>query len=150
MRRQTWLLTVVATLGACAQTPQISASAPIAAAAAEQVLTLRRDAAPQAISLRAGQTLALKLESNASTGYSWALESPPPAGLAQVGESAYSADAYAEGIVGSGGTEIWRFKAVAAGDYALQMVYRRPWIKTPEPTDERLQIAVSVLGAAAP
>jgi inhibitor of cysteine peptidase len=33
------------------------------------------------------------------------------------------------GLVGAGGTEIWRFRATKAGRQILRMAYVRPWEK---------------------
>lgn len=151
MLRQTLLLSLIAVLTACVQPTAAPASAPPPPAPATEVLlSLPRRSAPQAVSLHAGQTLVLKLESNRSTGYSWAMDSAPQPGLNQQGEPAYVADPHTAGIVGSGGTETWRFKALAAGDYPLQLVYHRPWIHASDPDDERLRMAVTVLGDTAP
>ncbi len=78
--------------------------------------------------LKQGQVLVVTLESNPSTGYSWAvLENQNPI-LEQVGESEYKPSEQGDPpMVGAGGWEIFRFKAVNSGQTTLKLVYRRPW-----------------------
>jgi CubicO group peptidase (beta-lactamase class C family)/predicted secreted protein len=77
------------------------------------------------VTMESGQALVIRLESNPTTGYSWAVQEIDTAVLRQIGDVEYEpADT---GLVGSGGWESCRFEAVAAGQTTLELVYRRPW-----------------------
>lgn len=74
-----------------------------------------------------GETIRVKLRSNPSTGFSWAL-GPLEEGVFETsGESEFEADSHREGEVGYGGCEIWKFKAERSGETELSLVYARPW-----------------------
>jgi predicted secreted protein len=72
-----------------------------------------------------GREFALRLESNASTGYSWELARPlDDARLALVGSR------YVQGqssLVGAPGSELWTFRAVARGQTTIDLEYVRSW-----------------------
>jgi inhibitor of cysteine peptidase len=80
--------------------------------------------------LSAGDTLLLSLESNPTTGYAWEIAEIDQSILR---EASHEYEAEASGLVGSGGHEIWRFDALAAGRTTLQLEYRRPWEEGVEP-----------------
>ncbi|CAN5574930.1 protease inhibitor I42 family protein [soil metagenome] len=94
------------------------------------------------ISLSAGDSFTVRLRSNASTGYSWALFEAPP-NLRQIGERQYIAARVAPGHVGAGGHEVWRFEAVSPGQGDLTLDYRRPW-EEDEPPASSWDITVVV------
>ena len=82
------------------------------------------------VSLALDQEVILRLSSNPTTGYRWhAIKTP--AILQQVGEVAYAQDAAKPGMAGTGGTEEWRFKAVARGTGILEFAYQREGEKVP-------------------
>jgi predicted secreted protein/N-acetylneuraminic acid mutarotase len=86
------------------------------------------------VTLELNQILVVTLESNPSTGYQWEAVEDPNSILEQIGEAEFkSSYEGAEPIVGAGGWEIFRFKAVSAGQMTLQMVYRRYWETDVEP-----------------
>lgn len=78
------------------------------------------------VAAQVGDVLVARLAANASTGFAWAWDEPAAAGmLAQAGEPAMSGvDATR---VGSGATQIWRFRVVKSGNARLRLEYRRPW-----------------------
>jgi inhibitor of cysteine peptidase len=80
--------------------------------------------------LNVGDTLLLSLESNPTTGYGWQISEIDQRMLR---EASHEYEAEASGLVGSGGREIWRFGALAAGRTTLQLEYRRPWEEGVEP-----------------
>jgi inhibitor of cysteine peptidase len=78
--------------------------------------------------LKPGQTLTVKLNSNPSTGYGWQVTRISESTIKQVGEPEFvqpGQDFQVE--VGSGGIEVFRFEAIAAGETTIEMVYVRPW-----------------------
>lgn len=78
--------------------------------------------------LKVGQALAISLESNPSTGFRWEVTDLDEGKLQQVGEAEFEARS---DLVGASGVETLRFKAVGAGNTALNLVYRRAWEDKP-------------------
>jgi len=80
------------------------------------------------ISIGINQEFVIALGSNPTTGYSWQ-ESYDETMLELVGgESTYKASKEAkQGVVGAGGIEYFRFKALKAGETEITLVYKRPW-----------------------
>lgn len=141
--------------GACfssavAQTPQGSPAAvavPVASAgpellpsAAPPLLgTVATDPA-QTIVARVGQTFAIALRSNRTTGFSWQLAQPPSAAVQTVG-SAYEAPA---SLPGAGGQEIWLFRAASAGVASIVLRYVRPFEKGSAQMERALTFRVEI------
>lgn len=71
---------------------------------------------------RVGQTFAIALHANRSTGFAWELAEPSTPNVAKVGS------AYQSRLPGSAGgdQEIWLFRALSAGDAQLTLRYVRP------------------------
>ncbi len=81
------------------------------------------------IVLSVGGTLTLTLESNASTGYSWQLDSISDPSVVAYVSNEYVPPAPVEGdmmIVGAPGEEVWKFRATASGQAIIKMVYVGP------------------------
>ena len=86
------------------------------------------------VELELGQTLIVTLESNPSTGYRWEQGENPESILKQIGEAEFTpSETGGPPLVGAGGWEILRFRAVSAGQMTLQLVYHRPWEEGVEP-----------------
>ncbi len=84
--------------------------------------------------LKPGQVLVVTLESNPSTGYQWEVVAVDTAVLQQMGEAEFlPAVSTGKQIVGAGGMERFRFKALKVAESSLKLVYRRPWEKGAEP-----------------
>ncbi|MBN1919027.1 MAG: protease inhibitor I42 family protein [Verrucomicrobia bacterium] len=81
----------------------------------------------EAVTLKVGQTLEIRLESNPTTGFGWEVLEIDPAVVEQEGETVYEASKTDGHTVGSGGWETFTFKAVEAGTVELKLVYRRSW-----------------------
>ena len=68
----------------------------------------------------------IALESNPTTGYSW--EANYDETMLELVEETYELGEYAQqGVVGAGGTELFRFRALECGEIKITMVYKRPW-----------------------
>jgi inhibitor of cysteine peptidase len=78
------------------------------------------------VELAVGQTLAITLDSNPSTGYSWEAAGEHSE-LVQAGEPEYKQRNQDKQLVGAGGQETLRFEAKKAGQVHLELVYHRPW-----------------------
>ena len=78
----------------------------------------------KAIRALVGETFTVVLAGNPTTGFTWQ-PAFDPGYLELVDESFEPAD---KGV-GSGGQEVFRFRAVAPGKSELSCEYRRPWDK---------------------
>jgi inhibitor of cysteine peptidase len=68
----------------------------------------------------------IALESNPTTGYSW--EASYDETMLELVEETYELGEYAkQDVVGAGGTELFRFKALESGEVEITMVYKRTW-----------------------
>lgn len=76
------------------------------------------------VMLEMGQTLVLSLESNPTTGYGWEIAEIDEAILKQIHHE-YEPDRPI--LEGSGGRDIWHFRAEAKGRMTLTLNYLRPW-----------------------
>lgn len=75
--------------------------------------------------VRTGEVFKVILKSNRSTGYSWHWDNKNETGLI---DSIYVDYVLKDrAITGSGGNEIWEFRAKRKGEQELIMVYKRPW-----------------------
>jgi len=82
------------------------------------------------IDLPQGGLLEVRLKSDPSTGYSWAIKGDPgPLKLVKSSAKRSSSN----GKVGAPGTQEFRFSATSAGMASLNLEYRRPWEYTAQP-----------------
>jgi inhibitor of cysteine peptidase len=84
------------------------------------------------VQLQVGDSLAVRLEGNPSTGYIWEVAPQSLTVLEQVGDAEFDASGDQPGAPG---TLTLRFKAVSAGEQPLRLVYRRPWEADIAPAD---------------
>jgi len=75
------------------------------------------------VTVRVGETVAVTLQENASTGYRWAIDGAGPALVTVHGPDA----SYPSGAVGSGGLVRWAFEAKAPGATNVALKRWRPW-----------------------
>lgn len=70
----------------------------------------------ESITATAGSTFKVSLAANPTTGYVWSItKAPDTKVVTQQGEPTYIWPVSSSATVGAGGTEVWTFKAVAAG-----------------------------------
>ena len=99
----------------------------------EEVNVDEGDAGSQ-VELEIDQILVVTLESNPTTGYRWEQAETQEFILEQMGEAEFKpSDTGEPPLVGAGGWEIFRFKAISAGQMNLQLVYHRAWEEGVEP-----------------
>ena len=79
------------------------------------------------ITVSAGEQFSISLESNPTTGYSWAVRIPLGAEKILIIGSEFAKTK--PGKPGEGGEQLWRFKALSSGDAELELFYIRPWEK---------------------
>jgi inhibitor of cysteine peptidase len=78
----------------------------------------------QLITVKAGETFDLVVPSNPSTGYHWDIVPELDANLVEFAEQNYFADQPV--APGSGGMEVWTFRAVNAGNTMVVLGYYPP------------------------
>ncbi len=90
--------------------------------AAPEGAVLGQGDAGRTAEVRAGGQVEVSLPGNPTTGYQWEVDSVDPAVLQQVGEPEFKPDSDA---IGAGGRVMLRFKALAAGQTTLRLIYHR-------------------------
>lgn len=78
----------------------------------------------QLITVKAGETFDLVVPSNPSTGYHWDIIPELDANLVEFAEQNYFADQPV--VPGSGGMEVWTFRAINPGDTTIVLGYYPP------------------------
>ncbi|MEL6693839.1 MAG: protease inhibitor I42 family protein [Pseudomonadota bacterium] len=92
------------------------------------------------VTLRPGGKLNLKLDSNPTTGYFWYLKDIDASQIDQLSDT-YNADPAPEGLVGSGGHQLFVFEALSTGKSNLVLSYER----SPEDVAETLTLKIKVI-----
>jgi inhibitor of cysteine peptidase len=94
------------------------------------------------VRVKVGSTLAVSLEGNPSTGYTWELAPGENPLIEQVGQAEFEANSK---LLGAPGKIILRFRATAPGQQALSLVYHRPFEKNTLP-EKIFAVALIVTG----
>lgn len=127
-----------------------TAPAADAKAASSRTYEMGRDDNGKTLKVKVGDVIRIKLKSNRTTGYSWALVSgKTDAKVLKAGEIEYAVDEHPAGMVGVGGNDFCTFTALAPGKTDISLGYARPWEKDKEPA-QTFKLTVEVEGAAAP
>ena len=92
------------------------------------------------IEVQAGQNFTIILKANATTGYQWQFAKPLDENLVQLISSKYLADKTK--LVGTGGKQVWIFKALKAGQTTISLKYVRPWEKNTLPQNEEFYLVI--------
>lgn len=79
----------------------------------------------------AGAEFTFTLASNPTTGYHWELASPLDQKLVTLVTNEYLRPDTK--LVGAGGKEVWKFKALTEGKTQINLKYVRPWEKDTPP-----------------
>ena len=119
------------------------------APAAGKTYEMTKDDNGKTLKVKVGDTIRVKLKSNRTTGYSWALTGKTDAKVLKSGEVEYKVDEHPAGMVGVGGNDFCTFTALAPGKTEIALGYARPWEKDKEPA-QAFKLTVEVEGATAP
>ncbi len=94
------------------------------------------------VSVKTHQEFCLKMKSNPSTGYRWALDQPIDETMLQlIKHDVEEPDGTA--MMGAPQFEIWEFRALKVGETAISLKYVRPWEKnTPPPKTHRFIVSI--------
>lgn len=109
----------------------------VLAMASETVLDLDTQQ-PKQVALKVGDTLAIQLESNPSTGYQWSAKAPTNLKCTKV-----SYVAKAPNLPGASGIRTFVFKAMGRGKGTVLFTYARSWEKNVAPVKTK-KLAVQV------
>ena len=121
------------------------------AATAGKTVVLETKDNGASVTVKAGDTVQVKLRSNRTTGYSWAeLKDKTDAKVLKSDGGSYEVNAHPEGMVGVGGVETFTFTAVAPGRTEIALGYARPWEKDKEPAQSFKATVVVEAATAAP
>jgi len=91
---------------------------------------------PAATEIAAGERFEVRLASNPSTGYSWALRGGADGKVVRLVGSTFvppAPPASGPAPVGQEGNEVFTFEGVAAGRATIEFAYARPWEKDVAP-----------------
>lgn len=112
----------------------ISACAPAAKPTEDPVIPMQYSVTKtdqgKTFTLHTGDSLAIVLDSNPSTGYSWVVKSVDNPVLSQDGESVFKSDS---SQLGAPGMTTLTFTTVHTGSQALTLFYQRPFEKDAQP-----------------
>ena len=122
------------------------------AKAASKTYEMTRDDNGKTLKVKVGDVIRVKLKSNRTTGYSWALISgKTDAKVLKSGEVEYKVDEHPAGMVGVGGNDFCLFTALAPGKTEIALGYARPWEKDKEPAQAfKLTVEVEADAKVAP
>jgi inhibitor of cysteine peptidase len=112
---------VVGAVGEAWQTP--SASSP--EKTVSHTVSISDEDNGKDVDLISGGTLIVKLKSNPSTGYSWAVAGDPSPLKLQ--KTSYRKNTASSKAVGAPGVQVFQFSANSAGMAVLNLIYRRSW-----------------------
>jgi inhibitor of cysteine peptidase len=85
------------------------------------------------LNLKVNDTITIKLESNATTGYKWNLFEENNSGIITMISSGYTEKENKDNLVGAGGFETFSFKAISRGNTTITLTYNRQWEKDVQP-----------------
>lgn len=103
-----------------------------ACSSSKQVILTASDKGSQ-VEVKVGEQIAILLDGNPSTGYTWEAKDLDTTMFEQVGDPVFSSSN--PGLVGSGGTLTLTFNALKAGTATLTLVYHRSWETGIDPID---------------
>jgi len=94
------------------------------------------------IDATAGDTFAIELEANATTGYEWMLEDSLPPAILRVLRQDYVPPNTQPPRVGEGGHARIVFRAMGAGATDVMLAYARPWDRKAVADTARFRVTV--------
>lgn len=92
------------------------------------------------VTVAKGETFAIELESNPSTGYSWDLRLK--AGKAKLVDEDFISSVSEPEICGAGGKEVFVFKAEESGTIEIEAQYKRSWESKPPAKVQNFSVTV--------
>ena len=127
MRTISFLLVVTILLSGCAASSSTPTPTLPPTAASPTILPEPSDPT-QLITVKAGETFDIVVPSNPSTGYRWNIIPELDETIVQPAEQGFIPEQPV--MPGSGGMDMWRFRAVSAGDTTIVLGYYPPGNET--------------------
>ncbi|MBU4313607.1 MAG: protease inhibitor I42 family protein [Actinobacteria bacterium] len=93
----------------------------------KSIAELTFDDKGKSFELEKGERINIKLESNPTTGYSCILGGETDTSVVSLFDSKFVQTEKEEELVGTGGYEIFTFKAENSGQTEIILTYQRPW-----------------------
>lgn len=97
------------------------------AKAVSRTYEMTRDDDGKTLKVKVGDVIRVKLKSNRTTGYSWALTGKTDAKVLKSGEVEYKVDEHPAGMVGVGGRTTIVYRALKKGKAKIELTYMQPW-----------------------
>ena len=123
MRRVSFILVATILLSGCA-TSSSTPSPTLPPTAASPTILPEPSDPTQLITVKRGETFNIVVPSNASTGYHWEIIPELDETIVQSAERGYIAQQPI--LAGSGGMDVWAFRAVGAGETTIVLGYYPP------------------------
>lgn len=92
-----------------------------------------KQSCPTLMEMNTGETLVFSVSENPSTGYQWKLVQPLKNFKI---EETFLQNDVEEGTVGAGGTKVFRFTALKAGQDYIELIHVRPWESSQQPNQQ--------------
>ena len=92
-----------------------------------------KQSCPTLMEMNTGETLVFSAPENPSTGYQWKLVQPLKNFKI---EETFLQNDVEEGTVGAGGTKVFRFTALKAGQDYIELIHVRPWESSQQPNQQ--------------
>ena len=93
------------------------------------------------VTAQPADVLILRLDSNPTTGYEWSLTRKPDAAVLE--SLGHKYEPPETGLVGAGGVDVWRFRAIEDGNTSFELKYGRPFGNDPPAGSFSLTVDVS-------
>jgi len=88
------------------------------------------------VKVAVGGSVTVTLDSNPSTGFSWALtENSDESVLQEASHEYVPPETSGTPVLGKGGEEVWVFNALKEGKSNISMEYKQPWEADAEPAE---------------
>ena len=95
--------------------------------------TLTENNNGQSLSLKANETVKIKLESNITTGFRWNVSNETVTNIVSLISSDYKQANTDKKLVGAGGYETFTFKTNSKGNTTIILTYNKSWEEGVEP-----------------
>ena len=105
----------------------------------DKAKTTQPPESPGQMTVRVGEVFTVWTKSNPTTGFEWQLAAPLNSNLLKMQDTGFQAPPKSEGLplVGAPGQQWWRLEALAPGQTAMEIAYRRSWERNQPPAEAR-------------